>query len=132
MSAEDLMTKEAKEAFEKAMLDRREVVAQRALWRALGDDRKKAETRDVREALKELKLRKIPRRSLLVQIVAFLISLTCFQLIANGVAYYFIISHFVPITVEKYTAVGTLLAAAITTGAGLCIAFYRYILRDRL
>jgi hypothetical protein len=70
------MTREAKEAFEKAMSERRELIAQRALWRALGDYRKKAETIDVREALKELKLRKISHRSLVVQIVAFFLCLT--------------------------------------------------------
>jgi hypothetical protein len=132
LSAEDLMDEEAKKAFEKAMSERREFVAQRALWRALGDDRKKAEASDVREALKELEPKKIRRHSLIVQVVAFFISLGVFELITNGLAYFFIENYFTPITAEKYSAVGALFAAAISAGVGLCVAFYRFILRDRL
>jgi len=126
------MTDEAKEAFEKAMAERRDFVAQRAVWRALGDDRKKANERDVREALEELKPKKRPGRSLLFRSSAFLLSLLIFELIANCLAYFLVQNYFYPITSEKYTAVGALFASAIGAGGALCVAFYRFILRDQL
>lgn len=126
------MTEEAKEAFKKAMSERREFVAQRALWRALGDGRKRAGERDVQEALEELKPKKRPRRSLYVHIAVFLISLLIFEFITIGLAYLCINYYFMPINAEKYTAIGALFAAGISAGGALCIAFYRFILRDRL
>jgi len=126
------MTEEAKKAFEKAMSERREFVARRAVLRALDDSRNKAEEADVREALEELKPEKRPRRSLSVHIVTFLMSFAIFELVTNCIAYVVMNHYFMPITAEKYTAIGGLFAAAISTGAGLSIAFYRFILRDQL
>ena len=126
------MTEDARKLFEKEMSERAEFVAQRALWRALDDDRRRAGERDVREALEELKPKKRLRHSLFVHIIAFLGSFAIFEFITNYLTYLYINHYFTPIDPEKYAAIGTLLAAAISAGAILCVAFYRFILRDRL
>jgi hypothetical protein len=126
------MTEEAKKALKKAMSERREFVAQRALWRALDDGRNKAEEGDIQEALEELKPKKRPRLSLPIHISAFLGSFMIFELITNFLACVVMNIFFMPINAEKYTAIGGLFAATISTGAALSVAFYRFILRDRL
>lgn len=131
-SVKDLMNEDARKLFDKEMSERAEFVAQRALLRALEDDRRRAGERDVREALEELKPKKRTRHSLFVQIIAFLSSFAIFQFITNYLTYSYINHYFTPIDPEKYTAVATLLAAAISAGVVLCVAFYRFILRDRL
>lgn len=62
----------------------------------------------------------------------FLISLLVFELFVNGFAIWLINNYLLPIDAEKYAALGLILAASISSGTTLHIAFYRYILRDLL
>lgn len=129
---EDLLTNEAKETRDKEASERGEELARKGLIRALDNGRDIAEAADIRAVLDEEKTKKRVGSSIISHIAAFLSILLFFEVIMIISVIVLINEYFSPIIVENATAIGALFAAAITTGGALSIAFYRFILRDRL
>lgn len=127
---ERLMSEEAKKAFEKAINERRESVAREAVSSALKNGRSKAEETDIRNALKRIESR--PSFSLPVQIGCFLASFVVFEVICLVLGVVLINIYLLPVSEHTLTPIGAVLAAAISAGVALSVAFYKYILRDRL